>query len=241
VIVANTDHMRDEEVHFCESLIRRPVDGALMVPYHLTDDELDHLMVRSGVAVAVVGQHVQHPQVDVAFGNDGAAAHATISWLIAEKGHRRIAFIGVTDNFSAGARRRKAFVEAIQVAGLELPAEYMQVGDWSPPSGERAMTALLSLPAPPTAVFVCNDLMAIGALEAVRNRGLRIPEDVAVVGFDDIPVASWVRPRLTTVAQFPGEMGEALAAALFERIDGAYSGPGRRYEVPCRLVEREST
>ena len=82
--------------------------------------------------------------------------------------------------------------------------------------------------------------MAIGAIEAARQLGLRVPEDVAVVGFDDIPVASWVRPRLTTVAQYPAQMGEALARAVFERIDGVYSGPGRHYEVPCRLVERES-
>lgn len=89
-------------------------------------------------------------------------------------------------------------------------------------------------------MFVCNDLMAIGAMEAVQQRGLRIPEDVSIVGFDDIPAASWVRPRLSTVAQYPDEMGTRLAQALFQRIEGEYNGPSRRFEVPCRFIKRES-
>ena len=74
----------------------------------------------------------------------------------------------------------------------------------------------------------------------VREAGLRIPADVAIVGFDDIPAASWIRPRLTTIAQFPTEMGHQLATMLFERLEGSFSDPGRRIEVPCRLIERES-
>jgi DNA-binding LacI/PurR family transcriptional regulator len=82
--------------------------------------------------------------------------------------------------------------------------------------------------------------MAIGAMEAVQQSGLCIPDDVAIVGFDDVPAASWMHPRLTTVAQYPKEMGMYLATALFERINGEYSGPSRRFEVPCRFIERES-
>jgi LacI family transcriptional regulator len=102
------------------------------------------------------------------------------------------------------------------------------------------MRSLLALPDPPTAVFAINDLMAIGALEAARAAGLRVPEDVAVVGFDNIPATSWVRPRLTTVAQFPADMGRILTEALFERIAGTETGPGRSFAVPCKLVVRES-
>lgn len=240
VMIANTDHMREGEQLFCESIIRRPVDGVLMVPYHLTDEDFDDLIERTGAAVAAMGQHIQHPLVDTVFGSDDVSTYDAITWLIRERGHRRIGYIGVTEAFAAGARRRQAFEQALADGGLSIPADYMQIGDWSPESGETAMRHLLTLPQPPTAVFACNDLMALGAMEAADKSGLRVPRDVAVLGFDDIPPASWVRPRLTTVAQHPGEMGLRLAHALFERIQGDYQGPGRRYEVPCRLIVRES-
>jgi DNA-binding LacI/PurR family transcriptional regulator len=240
VIIANTDHMRDGELHFCESIMRRPVDGVLMVPYHLTDADFDELIERTGAAVAAMGQHIQHPLVDTVFGSDDVSVSEAITWLIRARGHRRIGYIGVTEAFAAGARRRAAFVQALHDASLPIPPHYLQLGDWSAESGEAAMYTLLASDEPPTAVFACNDLMALGAMEAAAKLGLRIPQDVAVIGFDDIPPASWVRPRLTTVAQHPGEMGLRLARSLFERINGEYEGPGRRYEVPCQLVVRES-
>lgn len=240
VMIANSDHTFDGEKHFVESVIRRPVDGVIVIPYHLTDDDLDELMNRTGAMIAAVGQHLVHPLVDIAYGNDERAVGEVVTWLTQTKSHTQIGFIGVTDRFSAAARRRRAYEQTLQTVGVSLIPGYEQLGDWSPASGYDAMQRLLDLPMPPTAVFVCNDLMAIGAMDAVQQRGLRIPEDVAIVGFDDIPAASWVRPRLTTVAQYPHDMGDALAKMLFERINGEYSGPSRRVEVPCRFIERET-
>jgi LacI family transcriptional regulator len=240
VMLSNTDHMREAELYFCNSIIRRQVDGVILAPYHLTAVDIERLIDRTGVAVAAVGQHVDHSQVDVVFGSDDVATSKTTAWLINDKKHTRIGFIGVTDKFAAGFRRRCAFQAALAEAKLEMPPEYFQEGDWSFDSGLAAMATLLSLPSPPTAVFVLNDLMAIGAIEAVRQRGLHIPKDIAIVGFDDIPASSWVFPKLTTVAQYPDEMGRVLATAVFERLDG-FDGAGRRYEVPCRLVERHTT
>lgn len=241
IMITNTDHMRDGEMHFVESVVRRPVDGIVMVPYHLTDNDLDELIERTGSVITAVGQHLTHPQVDIAFGNDRQATYDVVTWLHQTKGHTRLGFIGVTDRFPAGARRHEGFQQAILSAGLTSSADYEIVGDWSPESGYQAMQQLLALPAPPTAVFVCNDLMAIGAMEAIKQNGLQIPNDVAIVGFDDIPTASWISPRLSTIAQYPAEMGIQLATAAFERIHGNYSGPSRRIEIPCRFIEREST
>lgn len=240
VMLSNTDHVREAELHFCNSIIRRQVDGVILAPYHLTAADIERLIDRTGVAVAAVGQHVDHSHVDVVFGSDDVATNKTTAWLIHEKKHTRLGFIGVTDKFAVGLRRRCAFQAAIAEAGLEFPPGYFQEGDWTFAGGFTAMTALLNLPSPPTAVFALNDLMAIGAIEAIRQRGLRIPEDVAIVGFDNIPATSWVFPKLTTVAQYPNEMGRVMATALFERLDG-FDGAGRRYEVPCRLVERHTT
>jgi DNA-binding LacI/PurR family transcriptional regulator len=239
VMLSNTDHLREAEQDFCDSIMRRPVDGVILAPYHLATEDIERLIDRTGVAVAALGQHVDHPQVDVVFGSDDVATHTTTAWLI-DKKHTRIGFIGVTDEFAVGFRRRRAFQAAVAEAQIELPPEYLQEGDWSFASGWAAMDTLLRLPSPPTAVFALNDLMAIGAMEAARQRGRGIPKDIAIVGFDDIPAASWVCPKLTTIAQYPAEMGKTLADAVFERLDG-YHGAGRRYEVPCRLVERDTT
>ena len=89
-------------------------------------------------------------------------------------------------------------------------------------------------------MFAAADTIAIGALETAEEMNYNIPDDIAIIGFDDIPAASWVRPRLTTVAQNPAEMGFLLAKTLFERIHGEYDGPARRYEIPLRFIERES-
>ena len=240
MMIANTDHARANELIFMESIIRRPVDGVFMVPYHLTREHINTIIARTGSSIVAVGQHVDHPQVDTVHGADYDATVDAVTWLHQARGHRRIGFIGVTEVHSAGARRRAAFEAAIQTLGLGHAPELYVTGDWSETSGERAMQTLLALPQRPTAVFAINDLMAIGALEAVRAANLRVPEDIAVVGFDDIPAASWVRPRLTTVAQFPADMGRILTEALFERIDDVVTEPGRRFAVPCRLVVRES-
>lgn len=241
VMIANSDHTLEGERHFVQSVMRRPVDGIIVIPWHLSDDDLGELIDRTGAMVAAVGQHVNHPLVDIAFGNDGQAVYDVVSWLHNTKAHSRIGFIGVTCPSPAGERRRKGYERALQHAGLDVHIDYKQFGDWSLESGYHAMKQLLTLPTPPTAVAVGNDMMAIGAMEAVRQNGLRIPDDVAIVGFDDIPAASWVRPRLTTIAQYPKEMGTRLAEMIFQRINGEYSGPSRRFEVPCRFVEREST
>ena len=240
VMVANSDHLRMNEEMFCEAIMRRPVDGVVIVPYHLTEQELDRLIERTGVVVVCLGQHIHHPLIDTVFGNDGLATFEAVRWLIEQRGHRRIGFIGVTQAFSAGARRYRGFERAMTEAGLAIPPEYTPIGDWSVESGQQAMLSLLALPEPPTAVFACNDNMAIGAIIAAQEQGWRVPEDIAVVGFDNIPAGTWIRPRLTTVAQYPREIGQRLGQALFERIEEKYSGPARRYEVRCQLIERES-
>ncbi len=241
VLIANSDHLVQREQQFLQAVMRRPVDGIIAVPYHLNDDDFEQLIERTGAQVAVVGQHVRHPSVDVAFGDDARAVREAVAWLHRTKRHQRIGFIGTPEVHRAGARRHAAFVQAIHDAGLQLPAGYEEIGDWYVESGQDAMRRMLRLPQPPTAVLACNDLMAIGALEAAQELGCSVPNDVAVVGFDNIPACVWVRPHLTTIAQYPGEMGQLLANALFERIEGGYDGPARYLEVPCRFVERGST
>jgi DNA-binding LacI/PurR family transcriptional regulator len=241
VMIANSDHTSEKEALFCEALIRHPVDGAVLVPYHLNAKDLQNLISRTGMAISAVGVHINLPEVDIVYADDGKATYDLVRWLIQAKGHRRIGMIHADKSFPVTVRRFNAYQQAMRDAGLSAPAEYVVDGDWSVESGRRAIRSLLELPTPPTAVFAASDTLAIGALEMALEMNYRVPEDVAIVGFDDIPAASWVRPRLSTVAQYPGEMGKLLADSLFERIEGTYSGPRRSFEVPCRFIEREST
>lgn len=240
VMIANSDHLREKEMLFCESLLRHPVDGAVIVPWHLTDDDLHNLIERTGMAISVVGNHIQLTDVDVVYADDVKASYEAVRWLIEQRGHQRIGMICASHKYSVTIRRYGAFQQAMKDSGLPVPAEYVVEGDWSVESGRRAITTLLALPEPPTAVFAASDTIAMGALAAAEDMNYRVPEDIAIIGFDDIPASSWVRPHLSTVAQYPSEMGNLLATALFERIQGEYSGPSRRFEVPCRFIERES-
>ena len=241
VMISNSDHLREKELLFCEAVLRRPLDGIVIIPYHLSDDELHNLKARTGMAISAIGNHIQHPEIDVSYANDTKASYDAVRWLIEERGHRRIAMICASHKFPVTVRRSGAYRQAMEDAGLPVPAEYVVEGDWSGESGRRAITTLLKLPEPPTAVFAAADTIAIGALEAAEEMNYQVPGDVAIMGFDDIPAASWVRPRLTTVAQNPAEMGTLMAKVLFQRIQGEYDGPARRYEIPLRFIEREST
>src|SRR5215207_414246 len=235
VMIANSDHLREKEMLFCESLLRHPVDGAIIVPWHLTDAELQNLIERTGMAISVVGNHIQLPDVDMVYADDTKASYEAVRWLIEQRKHQRIAMICASHKYPVTIRRHGAFQRAMAEAGLPVPSEYVVEGDWSVESGRRSISSLLALPNPPTAVFAASDTIAIGALAAAEDMNYRVPEDIAIIGFDDIPAASWVRPHLSTVAQYPAEMGTLLANALFERIQGEYSGPSRRYEVPCQF------
>jgi LacI family transcriptional regulator len=241
VLIANTDQIYENEIHFCEAIMRRPVDGVIMVPFHLTEAQIDQLIKRTGTVVVALASHVQHPEVDMVFSDDETATYSAVKWLIEAKQHQRIGFIGVTDQYPPGKRRRNGYHRALQDAQLDIIPDYEQMGDFTIESGQAAIHALLTLPTPPRAIFVCNDLMAIGAINKALDMGIRIPEAVAIVGFDNIPEAMLIRPTLTTVAQFPVDMGRQLATALFERMEGLYEGPKRAFELPLQLIERQST
>lgn len=241
VIVTNTDYDEQGERRFLESILRRPVDGVILVPSYLGNREIEQVIDRTGAAVGIVGEHIHHPGADHVHNDDGPATRAAILWLARTRNYRRIAYIGVNSAAATPTRRLNAYRAAMEDLGEPLRAEYILAGDWTPESGYQAMEQLLDLPSPPDAIFAANDLMALGAMKAIRRRGLGTPEDVAVMGIDDIPAASWVSPELTTIAPYPFEMGIAIAEALFERLAGKYSGPGREYLVPCHRIERGST
>jgi LacI family transcriptional regulator len=138
------------------------------------------------------------------------------------------------------ATRTDGFTRAVRDAGLTLDPTLLVAGDWTRLGGYEAMCGLLAHAERPQAVFCANDLMAIGAIDAIREAGLSVPGDVAVAGFDDVDAATIVSPALTTAVNPAYDTGVAAGRLLLSRLTGEYVGVGRRVEVPCRLVVRES-
>jgi LacI family transcriptional regulator len=157
-----------------------------------------------------------------------------------ERGHRRIALIGGRTDTRPGVDRLLGYRRELQHLGLSYRPDYVREGDFYPESGWTAMVALLELAEPPTAVFAAADLMAAGAFQAINERGLSAPRDVAVVGFDDIQIAPLLQPSLTTIRQDKRRLGWAAGQALVRLIEDPELEPPA-ITVPVELVVRESS
>jgi LacI family transcriptional regulator len=155
-------------------------------------------------------------------------------------GHRRIAHIAGGVNTVAGADRRDAFRPAVERFGLELPDAYVRSGDFSSASGYRETCELLALPTPPTAIVSASDLMALAALQAIWDSGLRPGHDVAVVGFDDLEAAALAHPPLTTIRQDRQALGTLAATRAIELIEHP-DAPAETTLLPVELVVRASS
>lgn len=212
------------------------VDGVLLMGVDREDPEVERL-VESGIPLMavdldIVGRRAAYVSSDNVGGGRLAVRH------LHGLGHRRIATI--SGPYKPGADRLLGYRAELQALGLENRPGYEQGGDFYTESGEAAMRALLALPEPPTAVFAAADMMAIGAMRAVQAAGLRVPDDVSVVGFDDIQIAPLVNPALTTIRQDKVGLGLAAARALIEQIDNPEVTPPV-LTLPVGLVPRAST
>jgi LacI family transcriptional regulator len=186
-----------------------------------------------GVDLDVVGDHTSF----VASDNIGGARLAVRH--LHQLGHTRIATIAGPSDTKPGADRTLGYRAEMAGLGLEIPAGYEIEGDFYPESGELAMRSLLDLPEPPTAVFAAADMMAVGAIRTLQARGLSVPDDVAIVGFDDIQVAGLLAPALTTVRQDMVGIGLSAGRALVEQIENPDARPPV-LTLPVELVVRAS-
>jgi LacI family transcriptional regulator len=239
VLISNGDHIYDNELRFLNTVLRRPVDGVIMAPHRLTTEDLDKFIKRSHIPIVAVGAQVNHPLVDVVGGTSEPATYEAISWLI-RKGHKRIGFAGVAGDMAPGPPRLHGYERAMTDAGLEIEPGFIQKVEFTTEGGQEAMSTFLQQQNPPSVIFACNSLMAIGAMRIAQAKGFDVPEDFSIMGFDDIPEASIVHPQLTVVARDLTAIGHQVAEILFERIDGQVTGAGRFFQSHWHLVERES-
>lgn len=222
---------------------RRLVRGGLLdgviVTSAVQDDPFVSRLLQDDFPFVLVGRTPQHEGVSYVDVDNISGARTAVQHL-ARLGYRRIATITGPLNTIAGQDRYAGYQRGLRSAGLAHNPDLVVEGEFSEISGDRGMRDLLALEMPPDAVFAASDMMAIGALKAMRAAGLRVPQDVALVGFDDIPLAALVDPPLTTVRQSISDLGYTAATLLFEELESEDSESPQRMILPTELVVRSS-
>jgi LacI family transcriptional regulator len=238
VIAVNTEGAAERERRFLAWSLEGRVDGVVGVFFTMRADDFSPL-IAAGVGVVRIESARKNEgnlPIDNIYVDNRAAAAAATRYLI-ERGHRRIAMIaGPT-----GPQTERAAGYRLALAERGLAPDIIAGVEFSEDEGRRAAATLIARSPRPTAIFAANDLMAIGAMSALAEHGVKVPDEVAVVGFDDISIARLVTPSLTTVSQFQQDIGIRAAETLVERLRGARSPRGTSVEMPYRLIERNST
>jgi LacI family transcriptional regulator len=213
------------------------VDGVVLMGVEADDPEVEQL-ARADLPCVAVDLEIGGPNTGCVTSNNADGSALAVRHLV-EQGHTRIATIAGPLSMRPGRDRLRGYREAIQAAGLAYRDDYVAYGDFYVQSGIAAMSGLLALPDPPTAVVAASDLMAIGALRAAADAGVSVPGEIAVVGFDDVMLAPHIDPPLTTLRQDKHGIGAAVAEALALHVDEGQPIP-TLIELPVELVVRGS-
>lgn len=238
VLIAHTDESSQRERESIEALVGR-VDGLVIAP---ADESAPGPAVAEEAGVPVVlldrlvGPGSTHQAVLV--DNEGGARIA-VEHLIGH-GHRRIATIAGVPDSTPGRLRLDGYLAALEAAGIEVDEDLVQRSDFTEHGGYQSMLRLLGLTEPPTAVFVANNLMTLGALHALRDLGIRVPVDCSIVGFDDHTFADLLNPPLTVVDRPMEEQGALAMRMLAARLREGRRSPARQVVLDTTLVERGS-
>ncbi|MDR1512166.1 MAG: LacI family DNA-binding transcriptional regulator, partial [Propionibacteriaceae bacterium] len=226
--------------HWITSLAQRHSDGLVLVVSRLhpgADAELKKLRIPY-VLVDPIGTADEDVPVIGATNVDGG--RAATEHLIG-LGHRRIAIVTGDRGLACSQERLTGYRQALAQAGIPVDENLVAFGNFQEEAGYSQADRFLRLADPPTAIFAGSDLQAYGAYKAIKARGLRVPDDVSVVGFDDVPLAQWVSPGMTTIRQPIKEMAAEATRVLLELAYQGVEPPDRKIELPTSLVLREST
>ena len=236
-LIVNTDWDVDQERAGIESLLSRPVDGIIFVEYsHLTGSELLTNANKPGVFVhRLFGTPIKNSVVP----DDVYGASIAVNHLV-QLGHQAIAYINGPESWHSSKERLDGYKMTLEKHGIELVEEWIMPGDWEVEGGYKSAQQLLQLSNRPTAIFAANDLMALGAIYAAQDAGLRVPQDIAIVGHDNREFSWIVRPNITTVEMPVYEMGRIAAEILLQQIlDGTREND--EVKVKGELIVRDSS
>lgn len=244
VLIDHTRAVRENERQVVQGLTPHLIDGVILTPFALEPEDLQPH--QGSLPIVLLGDRLYDVPYDHVTYDNVATARLATRHLI-ELGRRRIAAIGIQEahlhQTETSRLRLRGYTEALAEAGIPLDQSLIirSLSVFSRSNGARAMRQLLTLDTPPDAVFCFNDHLALGVMRAIHDAGYRVPDDIAVVGFDDIEDGRFSVPSLTTVAPDKEKIGDLAVAFLLGRIDGTRTCSPERVEVPCQLIIREST
>lgn len=238
VILGVSDFDTTLETQLIRRLVERRVDGIILTGGE-HDPSVFRILERMAIPLVLTWRLAPNPTQSCVSFDNYAAGRLAMDHLIG-LGHRRIGLIcGRSDVNDRARERRRAFEDGLREAGVEPDPELILERDFEFIGGHEAMFQILQAPETPTAVFAANDIQAIGAMSQCRDLGIRVPEDISVIGFDDLPIAQFSAPKLTTVHVPAGAMGRLAATRLLQLIAGeTVPTPD---VLPVELVVREST
>ncbi len=240
-LLCSTEEALERETAYIDSLLQQQVDGVIMFPREHSRDNVKRLL-NAEVPVVMVEREVKNLPVHHVLVDNYAGGYTAVRHLT-ELGHREIVLMtAIIDPFPTQYRLDGALT-ALRDAGIGMPDEYLMRVISAEPRfqiGYRLGLAIVRLPKRPTAIFALTDELAIGALHALIENGIRVPEDMSVIGFDNIPLASFVIPALTTIAQPASQIGETAGTILLRALEGS-GNPVERVTLETTLIVRDST
>lgn len=237
LVLCNSNEDQTREELYVGTLLAEKVAGVIVSP--VREDGLTcEALIQNSIPVVAMDRRLLRFAVDTVLVDNVRGTFAAVDHL-ARLGHSRIGFVSGPTHTTTGRERLEGYERALEGQGLLVDRELVLAGDFKQHSGYDLTRELLHLANPPTAIFAANNLMTLGALQAIHEQGLIIPRDIALAGFDDMPWASLLHPSLTVVAQPTYELGETAAHLLLSRIADA-SLEVREVQLEPRLIVRES-
>lgn len=237
VILCNTENDLHKELLYMDVLTKKLVDGMIFVAAGENVDTFKNL-VELDIPVVVLDRNYDGIDLEVVSTDNRQGGLLATDHLLS-LGHKRIGCVSGPSKINPSSKRLDGYMDALIAKGINVDSRLIVQGDFHPESGYAAGRKLLSLPEPPTAIFACNDLMAMGVIKAASSLGLRVPEDLAVVGYDDIELASYTNPPLSTIKQPKVEMGLTALQIILDRINNKDS-VHQKIQLPVSLIVRSS-
>ncbi len=238
IFLANIDNDPQKEIKYIDSFVKRGVDGLIIATSDVSSKQGKHIGALN-IPVVIVDRELQGLNRDLVIVDNYDCAFQAATHLI-ELGHQRVGIILGPEQTMTTRKRLQGVRDVLQEREL-FDASLVHHGSFSIDSGYGTMQAILNKGDPPSAVFCANDLLAIGAIKALQESGLNVPQDISVIGIDDIMLSSLVNPALTTIRQPTLDLGAMAAKLLIERIQGNYTGVHRKVILPGELIIRNST